>query len=59
MLWALWETWTLYNLGGLDLGNLLTVIIGKLDVLKNLTHAFQAESISGLFDKNLTKKTKS
>ena len=31
------------------LGNLLTVIIGKLDVLKNLTHAFQAESISGLF----------
>ena len=31
------------------LGNLLTVIIGKLDVLKNLTHAFQAESISDLF----------
>ena len=24
-------------------------MIGKFDVLKNLTHAFQAESISGLF----------
>ena len=31
------------------LGNFLTVIIGKLDVLKNLTRAFQAESISDLF----------
>ena len=26
-------------------------MIGKFDVLKNLTHAFQAESISGLLDK--------
>ena len=31
------------------LGNLLTVIIGKLDVLTNLTQAFQAECISDLF----------
>ena len=37
-----WVTWTLNNL-------LLNLIIGKLDVLKNLTRAFMAESISGLF----------
>ena len=36
-----WVTWTLNNL-------LLNLIIGKLDVLKNLTRAFMAESISGL-----------
>ena len=33
-----WVTWTLNNL-------LLNLIIGKLDVLKNLTRAFMAESI--------------
>ena len=37
-----WVTWTLNNL-------LLNLIIGKFDVLKNLTRAFMAESISGLF----------
>ena len=38
-----WVTWTLNNL-------LLNLIIGKLDVLKNLTRALMAESISGLLD---------
>ena len=60
----LWVTWALSNLGFDNLGNLdigqlgwlvlwtiwvTWLIIGKFDVLKNLTHAFQAESISGLF----------
>ena len=40
-----WVTWTLNNL-------LLNLIIGKLDVLKNLTRTFMAESISGLFISN-------
>ena len=43
-----WVTWTLNNL-------LLNLIIGKLDVLKNLTRAFMAESISGLFKLDFSK----
>ena len=43
-----WVTWTLNNL-------LINLIIGKLDVLKNLTRAFMAESISGLFFHSRTK----
>ena len=41
-----WVTWTLNNL-------LLNLIVGKLDVLKNLTRAFMAESISGLFKEHV------
>ena len=51
MTWALyaWETWALYAWVTWALNNLLlNLILGDLMYCNNLTHAFQAESMSGL-----------
>ena len=42
-------TWALDNLGDLDFGQLVYSNYWETCVLKNLTHSFEAESISGLF----------
>ena len=42
-------TWTFDKLGDLDFGQLVYSHYWETCVLKNLTHAFMAESISGLF----------
>ena len=45
-------TWTLDKLGDLDFGQLVYSHYWETCVLKNLTHALEAESISGLFNFN-------
>ena len=47
--WTPWVTWTLDSLGDLDFGKLVNCNYWETYVLKNLTNAFEAESISGLF----------
>jgi hypothetical protein len=47
-LWTAWVTWTLDSLGNLDFGQFVNCNYWENYVLKNLTNALQAESISGL-----------
>ena len=47
--WTAWVTWTLDHLGNLDFGKFANSNFLETYVLKNLTRAFMAESISGLF----------
>ena len=50
-----WVTWALDNLGDLDFGQHAYSNDWETFVLKNLTHAFEAESISGFFfSKNIS-----
>ena len=44
-----WTAWTLDNLGNLDFGQFANSKYWETYVLKNLTRALMAESISGLF----------
>ena len=44
-----WVTWTLDTVGNLDFGQFVNCNYWETYVLKNLTRAFMAESISGLF----------
>ena len=44
-----WVTWTLYTFGDLGFGQFVNCNYWETYVLKNLTRAFMAESISGLF----------
>ena len=46
---AIWVTWTLDHLDNLDYGQFSNSDYWETYVLKNLTRAFMAESISGLF----------
>jgi hypothetical protein len=47
--WTAWVTWTLDHLGNLDFGQFDNSNYWETYVLKNLTRALMAESISGLF----------
>ena len=56
--WTAWVTWILDHLGNLDFGQFDNSNYWETYVLKNLTRALMAESISGLFFENVDEKEK-